>query len=96
MFTKWKLHDIFISKIFEFFIAKIMEIRPESTFDERRKKLSPFMLEVQMFLFFNRPFGNIKLVNKILKWAEDKINIIPIIYFFHDQDIDNQPRTRDS
>ena len=59
-----------------------MEMRPESTFDEHRKKLSPFMLEAQMFLFFNRPFWNINLVNKIIKCiVEDKINIIPIIYF---------------
>ena len=67
MFTKRKLHNTFISKIFEFFIVKIMEMRPESTFDEHRKKLSPFMLEAQMFLFFNRPFWNINLVNKIIK-----------------------------
>ena len=53
------------------------------------------MLEAQMFLFFNRPFWNINLVNKIIKLVEDKINIIPIIYFFHDQDIDNLSRTQD-
>ena len=60
MFTKWKLHKIFISKIFEFFIAKIMEMRPEtSTFDEHRKKLSPSCLKLKCFCFLIVHFGTL-------------------------------------